>query len=202
MPMKVTVSLMITITLLASLAALIVPSTALLIVSRITPSFCSSKTELTIPQARQDNEQAAMCANSLIFTNAGSVCCPGVLQTHDDAQYCCVGNNIPNATYCGDHAETYDPQTASCSASFKIGIRGYTSSVLAAGSKYTVTKAVNPTPVTMNGATSTSCKTVTMGVATGVASATSMSTRLAQPAITAPALLTPMMAVGGLLLAL
>jgi hypothetical protein len=143
-----------------------------------------------------------MCANWLISTNSGSFCCLGVLQTHDGAQWCCVGNNFPNVTYCGDHEETYNPQTASCSASFKIRTEGYTSSVLSAASKYTVTKAVHPTPVTSDGITSTSCQTVTAGVATSVGSATSMSSGLAQPAITAPAFMAPMMAIGGLLLAL
>lgn len=143
-----------------------------------------------------------MCANWLISTDSGSLCCPGVLQTHDDVQWCCVGNNIPNATYCGDHAETYNPEIASCSASIKVGAEGYTSSVLSAGSKYTVTKAVHPTPVTNNGVTSTSCETVTAGVTTGIAGATSMSAGLAQPAITAPAFFAPMIAAGGLLLVL
>ena len=123
-----------------------------------------------------------MCANWLIFTtNSGSICCPGVLQTH---------------------AETYDPQTASCSASFKVRTEGYTSSVLSAGAKYSVTRAVDPTPVTMGGVTSTSCRTVTEDVATGVGGATSMSFGLAQPVVTAPAFVAPVLAVGGLLLAL
>jgi hypothetical protein len=56
--------------------------------------------------------------------------------------------------------------------------------------------------VTSNGVTSTSCRTVTAGVATGAGSSTSMSTGVAQPAVTAPAFVTPMIAVGGLLLAL
>jgi hypothetical protein len=146
-----------------------------------------------------------MQTTNLTSTYSGSFCCPGVTQTHDGetgAQWCCVGNNFPNATYCGDHAETYDPQTASCSASFRIRTRGYTSSVLSAASKYTFTKAVHPTVVTEDGVTSSSCQIITAGVATGVASATSMSSGLAQPAITAPAFLNPMMAVGGLLLTL
>ena len=157
-------------------------------------------------QGRQENEEAAMCANWLITTTYGEFCCPGVLQSHDGdngvAEWCCVGNNFPNATYCGDHEETYNPQTESCSASFKISTEGYTSSVLSAASKYTVTKAVNPTPVTGDGTTSTSCHTITAGIATSTEGATSKSSGLAQPAITAATFVRPMIAVGGLLLAL
>ena len=146
-----------------------------------------------------------MCANWLINTNSGSYCCPGVLQTRDGdnvPQWCCVGNNFPNATYCGDHEERYNPQTASCSASFKIRTEGYTSSVLSAASKYAVIKAVHPTPVTNGDTTSTSCDIITAGVATGVGASTSMSSGFAQPVITAPAFVAPMIAAGGLLLAL
>lgn len=93
-------------------------------------------------------------------------------------------------------------QTASCSATYSVGSKGYTSSVLSAASKYTVTKVVNPKTVTINGIVSTTCDTVTAGVSSSTAGATSLSTGIAQPAMTAPALGFPAFAIGGLLLAL
>lgn len=152
-------------------------------------------------QGRNDPEGAALCANWMYDT----LCCPGVLQSRqgeDGAEWCCVGNNIPNAMYCGNHDDVYDPQTASCSATYTVGSEGYTSSVLSAALKFTVTKVVNPRTVTSNGLVSTTCDTVTAGVASGPAGATSLSTGIAQPAITAPALGLPVFAAGGLLLAL
>lgn len=74
--------------------------------------------------------------------------------------------------------------------------------MLSAASKFTVTKVVNPKTVTSNGLVSTTCDTITAGVASSLTGATSLSTGVAQPALTAPALRLPVFAAGGLLLAL
>lgn len=206
-----------TITRLAAVSTFLIPSLASLTVTHpkppIHPHPQPPPPKLTNPpiQPRQDTtnqQQALLCANWLISTTSpsASICCPGVLQTRNSdtfgAQWCCVGNNFPNATFCGDHEETYDPSTASCSASFEIGAEGYTSSVLSAGSKYGVTKAVHAQTVTGSGGVSTSCEIVTAGVVESTGSATSLSTGVAKPAITVSAFGVPIMAVGGLLLAL